>query len=394
MADARWGPGPARARGFAGGPAARSLSDGTKNEQGEERPRDARSGDPRRRSETPPARRDLVEERPREREVGACRVVAHEERIGDARRVVALGRERELALLERPGHVHLADEPHEGRASVAREVTLAVRVEGSSVETLPLAEHDRRHAGAALRARDDDAVDARLAHARGGVQQVGDLLRGDVLALPPEGVAEAVDEVVVAVGVAAQEVARPEPGVACRDRIPHELRLRRLAIGVAVVVDGRALAADAPEELARLAGLAGDAEAVRAAHQLATGEVEAGKPHVVFQQRMGFADGSDPPIGVVERDVALRRAVHLDDPRDAEALLEGDPDVRPEAGPGGDAQPVVAVAGRDRLAEEAATERAHDDEVRRPVAADVVEEGVRREAPARGERPADAEGGS
>src|SRR5207244_3010329 len=100
-------------------------------------------------------------------------------------------------LRRRPG-CSFSEGRHKERAG---EVTLAVRVEGSSVETLPLAEHDRRHAGAALRARDDDAVNARLAHARGGVQQVGDLLRGDVLALPPEGVAEAVDEVVVAVGV-------------------------------------------------------------------------------------------------------------------------------------------------------------------------------------------------
>src|SRR5439155_16054808 len=85
--------------------------------------------------------------------------------------------------------------------------------------------------------------------------------------------------------------------------------------------------------------------------------------------------------------------VHLDDPRDAEALLEGRPDVRAETRAGGHPQAVVAVARRGRLHAEIAAELADVDEGDRLVAAHVVEEGVGRETTPRGERAADAEGG-
>src|SRR5438046_2722178 len=95
--------------------------------------------------------------------------------------------------------------------------------------------------------------------------------RGDVLALPAEGVADAIDEVVVAIGVLAQQVPGAEPGVAAREGVAHELPLARRAVGVAVVLHG---AADLAEELARLARRAGDAEAVRTAYECAAGEAE------------------------------------------------------------------------------------------------------------------------
>src|SRR5439155_933610 len=192
-------------------------------------------------------------------------VGAHEERVGDARGVVALGGEGELPLLQRAGHVHLGHQADEGGASVGRQVPLGARVQRRAVEARAPGEHEGRHARAAVLARHLHAVHVRLRDPGRSAEDVGDLLRGDVLALPAEGVADAIDEVVVAVGVLAQQVPGAEPGIAAREGVVHELPLARRAVGVAVVLHG---AADASEELARLARPAGDAEAVGAAHEL------------------------------------------------------------------------------------------------------------------------------
>src|SRR5216117_393493 len=347
---------------------------------------------PRRRawSEPPATLPDLRQHGGRERHVGACGVVAHEERVGNARRVVALGGQRELPLLQGTGHVHLAHQADEGGAGVGRQVPLGVRVERRAVEAGALGQDEGGHAGAAVLARHRHAVHVRLRHPGGAGEQVGDLLRGDVLALPAEGVADAIDEVVVAIGVLAQQVPGAEPGVAAREGVAHELPLARRAVGVAVVLHG---AADLAEELARLARRACDAEAVRTAYERAAGEVEAREPDGVLEQRVRLADGADASVGVVQGHVALRRAVHLDDACDAEALPEGCPDVGAEAGARGDAQAVVAVARCGWEAEEVAAELAHVDEGDRLVPADVVEECARAETPARCEGAARAEGG-
>ena len=54
-----------------------------------------------------------------------------------------------------------------------------------------------------------DAVDVCLEDVRGGTEDGGDFVGGDVLALPAEGVADAVGEEEAAFGVLAEEVARP-----------------------------------------------------------------------------------------------------------------------------------------------------------------------------------------
>ena len=115
--------------------------------------------------------------------------------------------------------------------------------------------------------------------------------------------------------------------------------------------------------------------------------VEADERHLVLEQRVRLADGADAPVEVLERDVAFGGAVHLDDARDAEALLEGGPDVGTEPGAGGDAEAVVAVVRGRRLAQQVATELADVDEGDGLVPPDVVQEGAGGELPARGEAP-------
>src|SRR5262249_33804803 len=97
------------------------------------------------------------------------------------------------------------------------------------------------------------------------------------LSLPTEGVADAVDEVVVALGVAAQEVATTKIGVAAAKGVTHQLGFRGLWIRVAVVRH-RGTRRDLPEQLARLVDAAPYEETVGPAHQLA-------RRHVVACQR-------------------------------------------------------------------------------------------------------------
>ena len=128
-----------------------------------------------------------------------------------------------------------------------------------------------------------DAVDVGDLDARKAVENGRDLLRRDVLALPAEGVADAVDEVEVVVGVAAQEIAGAEPGVAGLEDVAQDLAfgfLRR-RVALEALHAGVLGAADAADELADLAGRALDAEALGVAHVRLGLDVEANQPPVV-----------------------------------------------------------------------------------------------------------------
>src|SRR4029453_3182066 len=94
-----------------------------------------------------------------------------------------------------------------------------------------------------------------------------------------------------------------------------------------------------------------------------------------------------------EGDVALGRAVHLDDARDAEALLEGDPDVGAQPGARRDAEAGIAVVGGGGLQQRVAAELADVHEGARLMTPHVAEERPRRELTARSEGAARPEGG-
>src|SRR5262245_20841348 len=266
-------------------------------------------------------------------------------------------------------------------------MALRVGVERGGVERRSLREHDRGHPRAAVLVRQPYAVDGALRHARRAAQHVGNLLRGDVLALPAKRVADAIDEVVVPIGVAAQQVAGPEPRVAGLEHVAQQLALGGRTVGVAVVLHG-AGQADLAEQLAWLVGRAGDGAALRTARDVSRRMIESHQRHLVLEQRMGLAHRADAAVQVLERDVALRGAIHLDDARDAEALLERRPDVGPQPGACGDPQPMCAIERRGWLAEQIAAELAHVHEGDGLMPADVIEERARRELAPRRERPA------
>src|SRR5262249_50087824 len=149
----------------------------------------------------------------------------------------------------------------------------------------PVREHDGRHPGAAVGTGDLHAVDVGLGDAGRPVQHVADLLRGDVLSLPAEGVADAIDEVEVPGRVAAEEIAAPKPHVAALEGVAHELPLARRAVAVSIVLHG-ARPAHAPEQLPGLVHRAGRAEAVGTADELSPRQVESGEAYLVLEHRM------------------------------------------------------------------------------------------------------------
>src|SRR5205807_10599118 len=91
-------------------------------------------------------------------------------------------------------------------------------------------------AGPAAGARNGHAVDDRLLDLGKHGERLGHLGGRDVLALPAEGVADAVDEVVVAGLVPAHQVAGAKPRVTRLEDVAEDLALGR--VGACVTLAG------------------------------------------------------------------------------------------------------------------------------------------------------------
>src|SRR5450759_3720044 len=85
---------------------------------------------------------------------------------------------------------------------------------------------ERSHPRPALGAGNDHAVDGCIHHTRTCANCLGDLGRRDVLAFPPERVADAIDEIEISTTVSLHQIAGTEPGVAISKDVPKDLFLR------------------------------------------------------------------------------------------------------------------------------------------------------------------------
>src|SRR5207237_6363043 len=172
-----------------------------------------------------------------------------------------------------------------------------------------------------------------------------------------------------AVAITAEEIAGSEPGIALLERVAHELSLGCATIvGVAVVMHH---AAGSAEQLARLVGRALDEEAIGSAHRRVVLHVIARELYLGMLKRIRAADGAGTAAAVHQAHVAFGRAVHFENLRDAEALLERLPDVRPKPRPRRIAERMLAVRRGGRLLQQISAELADVDEASRAVAADV-----------------------
>src|SRR5262249_21495294 len=153
-----------------------------------------------------------------------------------------------------------------------------------------------------------------------GLQPLGHLVGGDVLALPAEGVADPVDEIEVAVGVDAHQVAGGEPGVALLEDVVQDLLLGRGLVDVAGVLRA-GVAADLADAPAAWPAPAPDPQAVGPADRLLALDVELDDADVeaAAQPLRRASHRPFPAIEVEQADVAFGRAVELQDLRDLEA---------------------------------------------------------------------------
>src|ERR1700730_2427188 len=188
-------------------------------------------------------------------------------------------------------------------------------------------------------------------------------LRGRyVLALPAIGIADAIDEIEIAFGVAAHQVVGAKPAVAPLERAAQDLALvlRRIGVSLEPARRLRRVVENSADRLADLAGRGLLAEALRIADRHLPVEVE---PHdrgrgAPFQEPRNPAYRARLSLDVEQGDVALGGAVELQDRRDGEARLELRPHVRPQAVAAAQAQPVRALLGVRRRIDEIAAQLA------------------------------------
>src|SRR5262249_29483468 len=90
----------------------------------------------------------------------------------------------------------------------------------------------RGHAGAPLVTGNGDAVDIGVSDTRKQIDRFRNLGGGDVLALPTEGVADAIDKIKEAVRVLPHQVAGAKPEVPRREDVAQDLLLSLAIVGV------------------------------------------------------------------------------------------------------------------------------------------------------------------
>src|SRR5262245_20459674 len=99
-------------------------------------------------------------------------------------------------LLERLSEAERRQDPDEQRHGIGRQPFTQPGVQGLRIKAR--ASDHGSHAGAAIVTGHGYAIDADINHARTRGNSLGDLERRDVLALPAESVADAIDKIEIA----------------------------------------------------------------------------------------------------------------------------------------------------------------------------------------------------
>src|SRR5690348_16762567 len=106
-----------------------------------------------------------------------------------------------------------------------------MRAQRAEVETRR--RDERRHALLPFMAGNAHAIDIRILDTGKRGDRLRDFRRRDILALPAEGVADAVDEIEIAARVLAHQVAGAEPRIALLEHVAQHLALARLLFRIA-----------------------------------------------------------------------------------------------------------------------------------------------------------------
>src|ERR1700760_1144254 len=117
-------------------------------------------------------------------------------------------------------------------------------------------------------AGDFDAISGGIEHALACADRVIDLAGGDILALPAEGVADAVHEMEEALVIEPHQIPGAKPGVAFHEGVAQDFLLGLGLVGIALEAAAPFVrGADAPDGFARLVARADDAETIVAAQR-------------------------------------------------------------------------------------------------------------------------------
>src|SRR5262245_59817062 len=129
---------------------------------------------------------------------------------------------------------------------------------------------DCRHSGPPVAAGHRDAVDVGLKRTVEGADRLFDFGGGHVFALPAKGVADAVDEIEIAVRILAHEVAGSEPHVAFLDHVVQYFLFgfRGCRIAFEPLTGFGRILDDPADDFAWLVGFAFNAEALLVADRL------------------------------------------------------------------------------------------------------------------------------
>src|SRR5689334_23335242 len=188
----------------------------------------------------------------------------------------------------------------------------------------------RRHTRPAVVARNRNPIDAHIGDSGETLDHRGHFRGRCIFALPAEGIADAIDEMEIALLVLAHEIASPEPDVARREHITQELVLGRLPVRVSLEASRvGGTVGDAADRLAYFAGPATDAAAAIIAQRDSSLDVVADQCHgrAMRQERRDAADGARPALVIEQGDVAFGRRIEFEDARKLKAFLEIGPDV-------------------------------------------------------------------
>src|SRR5690606_38415735 len=233
--------------------------------------------------------------------------------VFDLRRIEAVAHEIDLPKLERACRFDRRRDAEKYRARVAGQFALEIVTQAFEFEIFT--RRDRGHASAAIDIVDLDAIDVGFIDAGIARDHFGHLCRRNVFALPAERVADAIDEIRIAVFVLAHQIAGAEPRVAFVDGITLDLAFRRGIVAAAGVIMPR-IVLDQAAGLSGFTGRAQYAQAVLIAHRHFGFDVEPHQPHREITLQIGrhAADRAGLAVEIEHRDVAFGRAIEFHDP--------------------------------------------------------------------------------
>src|SRR5580704_9659191 len=207
---------------------------------------------------------------------------------------------------------------------------------------------ERHHAGCALGAGNGNAVNGRFGDAGERGERRGNFAARDILALPAKRIADAIDEIEIAAGVGAHQIAGAVPGVAALKYVAQDFFLRFRGAGIALEFGSglsRAIV-DSADRLARFAGGTTHAKPALVAGRLLRRGIGfyQRQRKAMGEERRHAADGADFAFDVVERNIALGRRIELQDPWDGEPVLEFLPNISTQPVAAAQAQPMLFLA--------------------------------------------------